>query len=74
MKVREWIYFARKSTKQEGSAGESGAQQRGQAANQHRGQQADPHKKAPEIVISEERGIESYNRFNHLKDGASGSL
>jgi hypothetical protein len=72
VKVREWIYFSRKSTKQEGAAG-APAQQRGQAGHHHAGDQA-PKAKVPEIVINEHESVESYNKFNHLRDEAAEGL
>ena len=72
VKVREWIYFSRKSTKQEGAASEP-AQKRGQAGH-HQAGEAGTQAKVPEIVINEQESVESYNKFNNLKDGAAEAL
>ena len=73
VKVREWVYFSRKSTKQEGAAGAS-AQQRGQAVHHQAGGQAGPQAKVPEIVVNEHESVESYNKFNHLRDEVAEAL
>jgi hypothetical protein len=73
VKVREWVYFARKSTRQGGAAGAS-AQQRAQAVHHQSGELAGPQAKVPEIVVNEHESVESYNKVNHLRDEVAEAL
>ena len=46
----------------------------GQAGHPQADEQSGPQARVPHIVLNEPESVESYNKFNNLKDGATEAL